>query len=121
MPTPLVGNLSSDLSTVRNAVMEAPKPRGGVNMSAAVREAILLLKASGKQQRDIIVLTDGQRHGWADPKVARTLGTACGRHSRGRYAESVGRECCPRSAADLPNWSLSPIQSSRPWPPLGEK
>src|SRR5439155_9987578 len=65
---PLTGYLSTNLEQARAAIAEAPKPRGGVNMPAAVREAILLLKASGKQQRDIIVLTDGQRHGWADPK-----------------------------------------------------
>lgn len=113
VPAPLVGNLSSDLAAVRGALNEAPKPRGGVNMSAAVREAILLLKASGKQQRDVIVLTDGQRHGWADPKALERWELLAGGTPEGDLPNLYVVNVVPDRPLDVPNWSLAPIQSSR--------
>jgi hypothetical protein len=113
VPAPLVGNLSSDLAAVRGAINDAPKPRGGVNMSAAVREAILLLKASGKQQRDIVILTDGQRHGWADPKSLERWELLAGGTPEGDVPSMWVVNVVPDRPVDIPNWSLSPIQSSR--------
>ena len=113
VPSPVVGNLSSDLAAVRGAIQEAPKPRGGVNMSAAVREAILMLKASGKQQRDVIVLTDGQRHGWADPKALERWELLAGGTPEGDLPNLWVVNVVPDRPLDVPNWSLAPIQSSR--------
>ena len=113
MPAPLVGNLSSDLAAVRGALNEAPKPRGGVNMAAAVREAILLLKAGGKPQRDVIVLTDGQRHGWADPRALERWELLAGGTPEGDLPSLWVVNVVPDRPTDMPNWSLSPIQSSR--------
>src|SRR5262245_5609491 len=112
-PTALVGYLSTDLDQVRGAMMDAPKPRGGVNMAAAVREAILLLKASGKGRRDIVILTDGQRHGWADPKSLERWELLAGGTPQGDVPNLWVVNVVPDRGADLPNWSLSPIQSSR--------
>src|SRR4051812_3660731 len=113
VPGPVVGNLSSDLAAVRGAINEAPKPRGGVNMSAAVREAILMLKASGKQQRDVIVLTDGQRHGWADPKALERWELLAGGTPEGDLPSLWVVNVVPDRPLDVANWSLAPIQSSR--------
>jgi len=110
---PLVGYLATDLGHVLGALADVPKPRGGVNMSAAVREAILLLKTSGKQQRDIIVLTDGQRHGWADPKALERWELLGGGTSESDLPNLWAVNVVPDRPPDLPNWSLSPIQSSR--------
>jgi hypothetical protein len=112
-PAPLVGYLSSDLAAVRGAILDAPKPRGGVNMAAAVREAILLLKGGGKQQRDVIVLTDGQRHGWADPRSLERWELMAGGTPEGDLPRLWVVNVVPDRPADAPNWSLSPIQSSR--------
>ena len=112
-PAPIVGNLTTDLGAVRGAILECPKPRGGVNMSAAVREAILLLKASGNPQRDVIVLTDGQRHGWADPKSLERWELLAGGTPEGDLPNLWVVNVVPDRATDVPNWSLSPIQSSR--------
>jgi hypothetical protein len=112
-PVPLVGYLSSNLDQVRGAMLDAPKPRGGVNMAAAVREAILLLKAGGKPQRDVIVLTDGQRHGWADPRALERWELLAGGTPEGDLPSLWVVNVVPDRSPDLPNWSLSPIQSSR--------
>ncbi len=110
---PLVGYLSSDLEQVRSVLADAPKPRGGVNMSAAVREAILLLKSSGKPQRDIVVLTDGQRHGWADPKSLERWELLASGTPEGDLPDLWVVNVVPDRPADVPNWSLAPIQASR--------
>ena len=110
---PIVGYLSSDLAQVRGAVRDAPKPRGGVNMAAAVREAILLLKAGGQTQRDIVVLTDGQKHGWADPRSLERWELLAGGTPDGDLPNVWVVNVVPDRSPDLPNGSLSPIQSSR--------
>jgi len=110
---PLVSYLSTNLEQARGAIADAPKPRGGTNMAAAVREAILLLKASGKQQRDIVILTDGQRHGWADPKSLERWELLASGTPEGDLPNLWVVNVVPDRSPDLPNWSLSPIQSSR--------
>ncbi|HKB03735.1 MAG TPA: BatA and WFA domain-containing protein, partial [Gemmataceae bacterium] len=112
-PVPLMGHLSSNLDQVRGAIVDAPKPRGGVNMAAAVREAIGLLKGAGKPQRDVIVLTDGQRHGWADPRALERWELLAGGTPEADLPSLWVVNVVPDRNPDVPNWSLSPIQSSR--------
>jgi hypothetical protein len=112
-PVPLVGYLSTDIDLAKSAVADAPKPRGGTNMSAAVREAVTLMKASGKGVRDVIVLTDGQRHGWADPKSLERWELLAGGIPEGDLPNLWVINVVPERPADSPNWSLAPIQSSR--------
>jgi hypothetical protein len=112
-PHQLTTYLSSDLNTARTVINDAPKPRGGVNMAAAVREAILMLKTGGKAQRDVVILTDGQRHGWADSKSLERWELLAGGTPEGDMPSLCVVNVVPDRAGELPNWSLSPIQSSR--------
>ena len=112
-PTPLVGYLSTNLDQARGAIADAPKPRGGVNMSAAVREAILMLKASGKAQRDVVILADGQRHGWADPRSLERWELVGSGTPEGDMPNLWVVNVVHDRSPDLPNWSLAPIHSSR--------
>src|SRR5262249_50382852 len=55
-----------DLEQARDAIGHLPPPRGGCDWPQALRTAWKIL-AQGKQpQREIYVLSDGQRFGWAD-------------------------------------------------------
>lgn len=112
-PASLVGYMSSDLELVRGAVADAPKPRGGVNMAAAVREAILLLKSSGKQNREVVILTDGQRHGWSDPRSLERWELLAGGTPESDLPNLWVVNVVPDRTADEPNTSLAPIQSTR--------
>lgn len=112
-PSPLVGYLSTDLDKARGAIKDAPKPRGGINMAAAVREAIMILKAGGKAQRDVVILTDGQRHGWADPKSLERWELLAGGTPESDMPNLWVVNVVPDRPPDSPNWSLSPIQSTR--------
>lgn len=113
VPAPIVGHLTSDLAAVRGSLRDAPPPRGGVDMAGAVREAILLLKASGKQRRDVVILTDGQRHGWADPRTLELWELLAGGTPEGDLPHLWVVNVVPDRSADVPNWALAPIQSSR--------
>ena len=112
-PVAVIGYLSSSLDTAEGAIANVHAPRGGVDMSSAVREAILMLKAGGKTQRDVIVLTDGQRHGWADPKALERWELLAGGTPEGDMPDIWVVNVVPDRPADPPNGSLWPIQSSR--------
>ena len=112
-PVRLLGHLSADRDQARAAVADAPKPNGGVNMAAAVREAILLLKAGGRARRDVIILTDGQRHGWADPRALERWELLAGGTPEGDLPNLWVVNVVPDRPPAPPNWSLAPIQSSR--------
>src|SRR4051794_33818038 len=63
---PLVGTLSRDLAFVRQRLDELSAPAGGCRWPDAVQHAQELLRKSTAARRDIVILTDGQRHSWAD-------------------------------------------------------
>lgn len=111
-PAPIVGFLSSDLASVRRSIADAPGPSGGTNMPAAVREAIALLKGTTRR-RDVVILTDGQRHGWADPKTLERWELLAGGTPEADFPDVWVVNVVPKRPAQLPNWSLAPIRSTR--------
>src|SRR5207244_1148828 len=60
-----------DLARVREAVANLPPPRGGCDWPQAVQAAFKLLDAGKRPRREVVVLTDGQRFGWADEASLR--------------------------------------------------
>src|SRR5438309_1889743 len=63
---PVLGELTSDHDKARNALARLGPPRGGIDWPASVQAADEILKTSHRPRRDIIILSDGQRFGWAD-------------------------------------------------------
>jgi hypothetical protein len=63
---PVVGELSHDVERVRASITRLLSPRGGCDWPRAVQEAFKMLADSKRPQQEIIILTDGQRNGWAD-------------------------------------------------------
>src|SRR5262245_30101484 len=63
---PVLPNLNSDPNQVRAAIQNLTPPRGGVDWPAAVQAASHILADSQRAQREVIILTDNQRFGWAD-------------------------------------------------------
>jgi hypothetical protein len=62
---PLLGTLSADREQAKNALELLATPKGGVDWPGCVQAAFALLELA-RPERDVIVLTDGQRYGWAD-------------------------------------------------------
>ncbi len=68
----VVSELTPDGRQIEEKLASLPAPRGTGAGPQAVRAATQLLAAKGKQpQRDIIVLSDQQRQGWADDEALR--------------------------------------------------
>jgi hypothetical protein len=114
---PLIGEPTHDLEKVRATIHKLPTPAGGADWPSAVQLAHQILHANSKRpHRDIIVLTDGQRHGWADDSTLLGWGTSAGAISKER-ADVLPRVTVVNFAADRPadppNWSLAPITSTR--------
>lgn len=105
--------LTTDLKQIAGAVRNLPKPRGGMNFAATLREAIQLLSTAPVGQRDMIILTDGQRHGFADPKSLEKLELLSSGIIETDWPNVWFVNVVPERSANAPNWSLSPIQSTR--------
>jgi hypothetical protein len=106
---PVVEPLSRDLGYVRRRLDELPAPAGGCRWPDAVRHAQELLQKSTTARRDILILTDGQRHGWADAdtlahweKLAPQLAAA---------QVTVVNVAADRPAAP-PNYALAPLRAT---------
>ncbi len=64
---PLAGELTHDRVLLHEKIDQLPSPSGSADLPEAVREALRILNDRSKSpERDIIVLSDGQKHGWAD-------------------------------------------------------
>jgi hypothetical protein len=118
---PVLGELTHDLDLVRDKVATLPEPRGGCDWPAAVHEAHRILAAQGKRpQREIIVLGDGQRYGWADPDTLfrwEMLATQLRSEANGGRPEKpriwVVNVRPDRPADAPPNYALAPLQTTR--------
>jgi hypothetical protein len=124
---PVVGELTHDLALVRDKIATLPPPRGGCDWPAALHEAHRILAAHAKQpEREIVVLGDGQRQGWADPDTLfRWEMLATQLRSEAAQAEAAGGplqnpriwavNVRPDRQADSspPNYALAPIQATR--------
>lgn len=62
---PVVGSLTGDFEQVRGALEMLPTPRGSADWLAAIEQAARVLE-SAPGEREIVVLSDGQRLGWSD-------------------------------------------------------
>jgi hypothetical protein len=119
---PVVGALDDNLQRVRTKLDALPPPAGGCDWPQAIQAAEKIMGDSHAPQREIIVLSDGQKYGWADePTVLRwgLLATQLGIRPDEDAAVKARRpritvlNLDPERKADLPNWSLTNIRSNR--------
>jgi hypothetical protein len=111
---PLLGELSQDLDRARQAIAQLPPPRGGVDWPLAVQEAHKLLTRGQHAQQEIIILSDGQRFGWADESSLlrwELLGKFRTQQAHEPRLWVVNLD--PDRPSDPPNWSLAPLTASR--------
>jgi hypothetical protein len=121
---PVLGAPTHDLELARDRIAHLPAPAGGCDWPAAVEAAQKILAKDGRARRDIIVLSDNQRFGWADDNsllrwelLANTL--------REQPADSTAHiwvvNLAPDRPATPPNWSLAPVRASRAVAPVGQQ
>src|SRR5258707_1643816 len=69
---PVLGEPTHDHQLALEKIRDLPPPGGGNDWPEAVREALRILdEKSRRPQRDIILLSDGQRSAWADKNLDR--------------------------------------------------
>jgi hypothetical protein len=113
---PVLPEPTHDLRLVREQIARLPSPNGSCDLPEAVREALRILnETSHRPEREIIILSDGQRFGWADENSL----------SRWKLLASLlhdGTAVPPRiwvvnldteRPAHPPNWTLAPIRTGR--------
>jgi hypothetical protein len=112
---PALPRLTEDLNTVREAVRRLAPPCGSCDLPQAVQTAHDILRASHRPRREVIVLTDGQRYGWADPAaehrwqlLARRMDESTGVRPR-VWVVVLGGERPAKPA----NWSLGRLRTGR--------
>ena len=119
----VLGEPTHDLERAREAIQRLPAPRGGCDWPQALQAAYKILSQSQRPQRDIIILSDGQRFGWADESTL----------FRWELLAPQLREALPvkpriwvvnldpaRPAAP-PNWSLAPVRANRGVAAVGQQ
>lgn len=121
-PSVVVQPLTADASALAEALTALPSPQDGSDLPGAVAAAWRLLRERGAAPaRQVIVLTDRQRFGWADDKALRqweTLGTRW----RDEIARPAAGEVVPEvyvidvageRPARAPNFALAPLRTPR--------
>jgi hypothetical protein len=67
----LVDPPAVDRARVDAALASAPEPRGTSDLPAAIGEAFRILEGTRNTARDVVLLSDGQRHAWRPGETAR--------------------------------------------------
>ena len=118
---PVQSNLTHDIDRAREAVHEIPDPAGGCNWPQAIQAARKILEGSQRAEREIIVLTDNQRFGWADSATLTSWELI-----KNQSAETKSIKprvwvvnLAPNRPSDPPNWSLAAIKASQTVVPVG--
>jgi hypothetical protein len=120
---PVVGVLTHDLQQVRGKIARLPEPRGGCDWPQAVQAAHKILVRSQRPEREIIVLSDNQRFGWADDNSLlrwELLATELRNESSIRPRVWVVN-VAPERPANPPNWTLAPLRASRAIASVGQQ
>lgn len=112
-----------DWQRAREAIDSLPGPRGACDWPQAVQAALKLLDQARRPRRDVIVLTDGQRFGWAD-EASLLRWELLAQQLRGR-PEPQPRvwvvSLDPHRPANPPNWAVAPLRPSRGVASVGQQ
>jgi hypothetical protein len=122
---PIVGELSVDLKRVRERLKKMPPPAGSSNWPEAIKQAHAVLAASQKGQREIILLSDNQRFGWADSETLfrwELLASELGLKQTEGTSSPTPRlwmvNLAGERAAQPPNQALTALSCNRPVVPV---
>lgn len=113
--------MSSDPNRIREALNHLPPPRGGVNWPEAVQAAMGLFEDNGKQH-EILLITDGQAHGWTDEKTLIRWDLLSHSVKWDENSPSLRLiDLAGDAPPTLPNWSLHSLMATRPLVPVGRE
>jgi hypothetical protein len=112
---PVLDSLTHNLEHARDAIARLPAPAGGCDWREAIQAAARILDDSKRPQREIILLTDNQKFGWADESslvrwklLAQRFSEVKGIRPRIWVVNVAGER-----PQDPPNWSLAALRASQ--------
>jgi len=117
-PVPIVPSLTPDHEQARDALEQLAPPSGSADWPQSLQAAFELLE-NARPNRHVVVLTDGQRHGWADETTRAKWQLL--RQTGAVTAPVWVVNGAPDRPADPPNWSLDPLTTGRAVAPAGRE
>ncbi len=121
---PVLGTPTHDLERARERIAHLPAPAGGCDWPAAVQAAQTILANNGRARRDVIILSDNQRFGWADD-TSLLRWELLANNLRENADEKKPQIWVVNLAPDRPavpaNWSLAPVRASRAVASVGQQ
>ncbi len=112
-PVRIVPELISDHRQIRKALEKLPAPAGVCDWSQALEEAQRMLKTSRRPRREIILIGDGRKTGWADESALNGFKRLAPQLKRGDPPPRLWAVTLERPAEPTPNWSLTPLRTGR--------
>lgn len=116
VPGEVIPVLYTDFDRVRAKLADLPTPESGTDAPAALQAALEVLTTSTRPAREIVVLTDGQRHGWANERTLEQfkLLAAKVQLEGGNLPRIWIVNVVPSRPESPPNAAIGPLTSSRP-------
>ena len=119
---PVMETLTADLNEVRTKIDSMPRPRGGVHWALAVKKGLDILQVGQNPQKEIVILTDGQKQGWADPEaLGRWEQVGQSFPVSGNVPRIIVVNVVPNRPSDAPNWFVGPIRTNRAVTTIGRE
>jgi hypothetical protein len=118
---PVLETPTHNLERARDVIAQLPEPAGGCDWREAVQTAAKILDDSKRPQREIILLTDNQKFGWADETSLLRWKLLAQRFdaNKGIKPRIWVVNVAPERSKDPPNWSLAPLRASQTVVPVG--
>ncbi len=111
---PIVPELISDRRQLRKALEQMPAPSGACDWPLALETAHLTLKSSHHSRREIILLSDGRKSGWADQRTLNRWELLGPQLSDSSVTPRTWMVTLERPADQkVPNWSLTSLRSGQ--------
>jgi hypothetical protein len=118
---PVVETLTADLGEVKSKIAAMSRPRGGVRWDLAIPKALDLLQFGQNPQKEIVILTDGQKQGWADAEAQGNWQNIAQLYAGANPPRIIVVNVVPDRPSDLPNWFVGPMRSNRAVTTIGRE
>lgn len=118
---PVVEPLTADLNEVRSRIDAMPRTRGGVRWDLAIPKALDLLQLGQNPHKEIIILTDGQKQGWADADSLGNWQNIAQSYTAHNAPRITVVNVVPERPSDAPNWYVGPMRTNRAVTTVGRK
>ncbi len=118
-PQPVIGRPTRDVQAVTESIDELPGPAGSSDFAQGVAQALEILGTTSHARRDIIVLTDGQAHGWQLDDKPQWSAVDELRSFPAVEPQIWVVNLRPATSTESANYSLGPLSLSRESVPVG--